>query len=195
MSESREPAPTSAPRYPRTSSGLVGAMVVTVIAVLGFAAFRALTRDNEPTPIRSVDYSVSLKAGRADEKLLVLAPDRLPSGWKATSATYTPGTKAAWHLGMLTGTRKYVGVEESRSSIEDLATEHVDVNAERGKDVTIAGETWQTFTDAGGDYAVARSLRSGGATVESWIVVGTAPEKQIRDFAGTLKGGPTPAAG
>lgn len=195
MSESREPGPTSAPRYARTSSGLVGAMVVTVVAVLGFAAFRALTRDNEPTPIRSVDYSISLKAGRADKVLLVVAPDRLPSGWKATSATYTPGTRAAWHLGMLTKTRKYVGVEESRSSTEDLATEHVDPNPQRGKDVTIAGETWQTFTDAGGDYAVARSLKDGGTTVESWIVVGSAPEKQIRDLAASLKGGPAPTDG
>ncbi len=189
MTESREPAPSGAPRYPRTSGGLLGAMVVTVIAVLAFAAFRALTRDNEPTPVQSVDYSVSLKAGRADQKLLVVAPDRLPSGWKATSASYVPGTRAAWHLGILTGARKYVGVEEARSTIKELATEHVDANAERGKDVTIAGETWQTWTDAGGDYAVGRSLKKNGTTVESWIVVGTAPEKQIRDFAGTLKSG------
>ncbi len=161
-------------------------MVITVVAVLGFAAFRGLTRDNQPTPVQTVDYSVSMKAGRADKKLLVLAPDRLPSGWKVTSAAYTTGMSPSWHLGILTGERKYVGLEEARSSIEDLVNEHVDANAVRGKDVTVAGETWQSFTDAGGDYAVARSLKDGKKTVESWVVVGSAPEKQIRDFAASL---------
>lgn len=192
MSESREPAPSGAPRYPRTSGGLVGAMVVTVLAVLAFAAFRAVTRDNEPTPVRTVDYAAMVKGGRADHALLVMAPDQLPRGWKATSAAYTTGVAPTWHLGTLTTSGKYVGVEESRSSIEDLAAEHVDENAERGKDVVIGGRTWQTWTDAGGDYAVARSTRAGGTTVDSWLVVGTAPESQIRDFAGTLRRGATP---
>jgi uncharacterized protein DUF4245 len=188
MSESREPAPASSPRYPRSSGGLVGAMVVTVLAVLAFVAFRAVTRDNEPTPVRSVDYTVTVKAAVADKKLQVLVPDPVPAGWKVTSATYTPGASAAFHLGMLTDQRKYVGVEEALSSVQDLVTEHVDAAAERGKDVTIDGETWQTWTDAGGDYAVARSQRDGDTT-DSWIVVGTAPEQEIRDLAGSLEPG------
>ena len=83
----------------------------------------------------------------------MLAPDRLPLGWKATSATYTRGVSPTWHLGMLTDDTKYVGVEEARESIEDLVEEHVDENAKRGKDVTIGGEKWQTWTDSDGDYA------------------------------------------
>ncbi len=199
MSESQERAPGNAPlgapggggpgRYSRTSGGLVGAMIVTVLAVVAFAGFRALISDNDPTPVRSVDYAASVKAARADEKLLVVAPERLPSGWTATSATYTSGATPTWHLGILTQERRYVGVEESRSSIADLASEHVDTDAARGKDVTIAGDTWQTWTDAGGDYAVARSSKVAGTTVESWLVVGTAPGEEIRDFAATLEGG------
>jgi len=165
-------------------------MLVTVVAVLAFAAFRAITRDNEPTPVRAVDYAASVKSARADKQLLVMAPEQLPIGWKATSAAYISGTSPTWHLGILTDQRKYVGVEESRSSITDLVQEHVDADAERGKQVTIGGQTWETWTDAGGDYGVARSLRIGGKTVESWLVVGTAPEREIRDFAGTLRAGP-----
>jgi hypothetical protein len=204
MSESQEPGatgvPTGAggtggPSYSRSSGGLIGAMVVTVLAVLAFAAFRATTRDNAPTPIQTVDYAVTVRAARADKQLLVMAPARLPAGWKATSAMYTNGPNPAWHLGTLTQTRKYVGVEESRTSIQDLADAKVDPDALQGKDVTIAGRTWQTFTDSGGDYAVARSLRLRGATVESWLVVGTAPHDQIRAFAATLKGGTLRLAG
>lgn len=196
MSESQEPAPagtpTGTPRYPRSSGGLVGAMIVTVLAVLAFVAFRAITRDNEPTPVRSVDYPAVVKAARGEKSLLVFAPDRLPLGWRATSATYTKGVSPTWHLGTLTEKRRYVGVEEARSSIENLAKEHVDPAAQRGQDVTIAGRTWQSWTDSGGDYAVARSLtagelKAGGGVAESLLVVGTAPEAQIRAFAGSLK--------
>jgi hypothetical protein len=198
MSESREPAPSRAStsaRYSRTSGGLVGAMLVTVLAVLAFAAFRAITRDNEPTPVRAVDYAASVQSARADKQLLVMAPEQLPTGWEATSAAYISGTSPTWHLGILTDHGKYVGVEESRASITDLVQEHVDADAGRGKDVNIGGQTWETWTDAGGDYVVARSLRIGGKPVESWLVVGTAPETEIRDFAGTLKGGTLRFAG
>jgi hypothetical protein len=136
-----------------------------------------------------VDYTAIAKAARADGAALrVLQPDPMPSGWKATSATYAGGPAPAWHLGMLTDQRKYVGVEEARSSIRDLAEEHVDPDARQGKDVTIGGETWQTFTDAGGDYAVARSETPCGDTAEATLVVGTAPAKEIRDLAGRLTG-------
>jgi hypothetical protein len=196
-SGSQEPAPaaTGPGRYERTSGGLVGAMLVTVLAVLAFVAFRAVTTDKEPTPVRAVDYASLVTSARADERLFILAPSRLPLGWKATSATYAPGAQPTWHLGTLTDDGKYVGVEEARTSIEDLVEEHVDVGAERGRDVTIAGETWQTWTDEGGDYAVARSHRAGGETVESWLVVGTAAEDEVRDFAASLEGAPARSAG
>ncbi len=100
-----------------------------------------------------------MKGARADDKLLVLAPARLPLGWKATSATYTRGVSPTWHLGTLTDDDKYVGVEEARTSIKSLVEEHVDADAKRGKDVTIGAEKWQSWTDAGGDYAVARVVR------------------------------------
>lgn len=186
MSESRSPG---AGRYQRSSGGLVGAMVVTVVAVVAFAAVRALTSDNQPTPIRSVDYSAMVRAGRADHKLLLMAPPSLPSGWKATSADYETGTLPTWHLGMLTDEHKYVGVEEALGGVQDLVEEHVDPNAEQGQDVTIDGETWQSWRDPEGDYAVSRSLRVSGEIRESWLVVGSAPEHTIRDFAARLEGG------
>lgn len=191
MSDSQEPIPPAAAggRYRRTSGGLVGAMLVTVLAVLVFVAFRAVTTDKEPTPVRVVDYAAAVTSARADKQLMVLAPKRLPLGWKATSATYVGGASPTWHLGTLTDDGKYVGVEEARVSIKDLVEEHVDANAERGEDVTFAGETWQTWTDAGGDYAVARTLREGQPAVESLLVVGTAREDEIREFAASLEGG------
>ena len=163
-------------RYQRSSGGLVGAMIVTVLLVLAFAAFRGLTRDNDATPVRAVDWTAMLRGRpRRRQARRCWRRDGCPTGWKATWRRTTPGASPAWHLGLLTDDRKYVGVEESRGSIEDLVEEHVDPDAERGKDVTIAGETWQTWTDAGGDYAVARTRRP-PKQQEAVLVVGSAAE-------------------
>jgi hypothetical protein len=175
-------------RYTRSTGGLVGAMLVTVVAVVAFWGLNALKTDHETTPTPAVDYTAMMRAGRADHKLLVMAPPSLPAGWKATSATYDTGTTPIWHLGMLTGTGKYVGVEEALGGVKDLVDQHVDADAVQGKDVTIGGDTYQTWTDAGGDYAVSRTVPIEGGT-ESYLVVGTASHATIRDFAGRLEGG------
>jgi hypothetical protein len=65
----------------------------------------------------------------------------------------------------------------------------------RGQDVTIDGQAFQTWTDAGGDYAVSRTVRVAGDDVESYLVVGTAPDATIREFASGLKGGTVPPPG
>jgi hypothetical protein len=182
---------TSSPgggRYQRSTGGLVGAMVVIVLGVLAFAGLNALKTDREPTPVRAVDYAAMVRAGRADDKLLLMAPESLPTGWKATSAGYETGTSPTWHLGLLTDKGKYVGVEEALGGVDDLVEEHVDPDAEQGEDVTIDGQTYQTWTDADGDYAVSRTVQVAG-NPESWLVVGTAPESTIRDFAASLSGG------
>jgi hypothetical protein len=183
MSESRP----GATRYQRTSGGLVGAMIVTVLFVVAFVGLRGFVRDNESTPVHKVDYRTWVKAGRSDGKLAVYVPSPVPDGWRATSASYETGTQPAWHLGMLTDDRKYVGVEESRDSTQDLVAEHVDPDATRGKDVQIDGATWQSWRDVGGDYAVVRRLDGPDGTPESVLVVGSAPESQVRDLAGSLE--------
>jgi hypothetical protein len=182
-------------RYTRSTGGLIGAMVVIVAAVVAFAGLNALNNDHPQSPVQAIDYTAMMRAGRADHKLLVMAPASLPQGWTATSATYDTGSDPAWHLGVLTDKRKYVGVEEALGGARNLAEAHVDKDAVQGKDVTIDGQTYQTWTDAGGDYAVSRTVRAGGTAYESWMVVGTAPDATIRDFAASLKGGQLHLAG
>jgi hypothetical protein len=161
-------------------------MLVTVSAVIAFAVFRGLTSKDEPTPIRAIDYTAAVQSARGDDALLVLAPDRLPLGWKATSATYTRGVSPTWHLGILTDDNRYVGVEEARASIDTLVEEHVDTDAQRGSAVNIGADEWQSWTDAGGDYAVARVVRGPGGAEESVLVVGSAPATEVRQLARSL---------
>ncbi len=192
MSQTRSPG---AGRYQRSSGGLVGAMIVTVVGVVAFAGLNALKNEHDSTPVRAVDYQAMVRAGRADHKLSVPAPTSLPTGWKATSADYETGTAPTWHLGVLTDKRDYIGVEEALGGVDDLVKEHVDPDAQQGKDVTIDGVTYQTWTDPDGDYALSREIRVGGKVKESWLVVGSAPEATIRDYAATLKSAPTSKRG
>jgi hypothetical protein len=188
----------SQPASPRTqvsTAGMVGAMVVVVLLALGWVGFRQLTSDDEATPVQTVDWAPWVKAGRTDQQLLVFAPPTLPAGWRATSVEYTPGNGAYWHLGLLTDTGKYVGIDESRSSVEDMVQQYVDADAVRGKDVTVAGQKWQTWTDSGGDYALARSVEFGGAPYESVLIGGSAADASIREFVASLRSGRVNFAG
>ncbi len=177
-------------RYQRSTGGLVGAMIITVLAVGVFTVVRGTNTDRQDTPVRSVDYSASVRAAQAEGRLRIWAPPTLPTGWKATSASYTGGRNPAWHLGLLTADGDYVGVEQSRDTPAALVEEFVDADAERGADVTIAGQTWQTWRDAGGDYAVVRSLDVTGAAGESLLVVGSAPAGTVRGLAARLRSNP-----
>ena len=178
------------PRPPRTFGAMAGALVFLLLVVLGWVLFRAVTSDHNPTPVRTVDWSAWVKAGRAEQRLAIFAPESLPSGWRATSVDYTGGNTPQWHLGMLTGEGKYVGVEESLTSTKDLVEQYIDEEAVRGKDVTVGGATWQSWSDAGGDHALVRSVEVDGRAYESVLVGGSAPEETVERFAGSLSGGP-----
>jgi hypothetical protein len=181
------------PRMQRSFAGMIGALIVVVaVGVLWVVVGGS---DQKTTPVRSVDWSAWVKAGRAEKQLMVFAPTALPTGWRASSATYAGGSDAHWHLGVLTDAGKYVGVEESRASPQDLAAQYVDQEAVRGKDVAVGGQTWQTWTDAGGDYALVRSIDVDGRPYESVLVGGSAPAATVRSFAATLVSGTVSATG
>jgi hypothetical protein len=181
------------PRTQRSFAGMAGALIVVFVLVV-FAVW-VRSSGQHATPVRTVDWQAWVKAGRAEHQLALVAPERLPRGWRATSAQYLAGNDARWHLGLLTDAGKYVGIEESRSSTRDLAQQYVDKEAVRGKDVTVAGQVWQTWTDAGGDYALVREVAVGGRPYESVLVGGSAAPSAVRSFASTLTAGTVAPSG
>jgi hypothetical protein len=168
-------------RYQRSFSGMVGAMLILVVVVFAFVIFRAVNRNDVADPVRAIDYvGVADYAGeQAPYELLV--PDPLPEGWIATSAEFTAGPASGWHLGLLTEDRSYVGVEQAVDSARALVREHVDADAVRGEDVTIDGQVWQAWTDAGGDTG----LVAEGDDVTT-LVVGTIDQAELIAFVDSL---------
>lgn len=181
------------PRRQRSVAGMVGALIVVVALVVVVVAFRQ--SGEESTQVPTVDWQAWVKAGRTEQQLMTFAPASLPKDWRATSVNYAGGAGARWHLGMLTDTGKYVGIEESRETTKELVEQYVDQDAIAGDDVSVGGETWQTWSDSGGDYALVRSVEVGGAPYESVLVGGSASPAAIRDFVAALSGGTVKAAG
>jgi hypothetical protein len=170
-------------RYNRSFGGMTGALIVTVLFVVAFVAWRGLFRaDTDDTP-QAVDWKDSVQvAERAG--LRVVHPRELPAGWTATSADLVATGDTRWGLGVLTDEGDFVGIRQEDTSVDDLVRLYVDEKAEPGDDAEVASEvtdTWQTWSDAGGDHAYATELGD-----ESLLVYGSAPVEDLETYVGLL---------
>jgi hypothetical protein len=163
--------------YQRSVSGLVGALVVTLLVIGAFVAFRALNRDELEVGPESVDYLE--QAGLAqDAGLDVVYPRDLPDGWRATNVEVVPGERPVWGVSLLTDGQRYVGIRQEDDQLDDLLATYVDADAEARPDVRVEGsvaQQWQVFEDDGGDLAYAAEL--GDDVV---MVYGSAGEEDLR---------------
>lgn len=144
---------TQGERYQRSASGMVGAMLVLLAIVVAFVLLRDLNRNDPEGPGAPVDYRQIAGFAAEQAPFEVLAPERLPEGWRATSVGYTP-EPPRWHLGLLTGEGDYVGLEQAESTATSLVTTYVDEAATRDGEIGIDGRTWEVWTDDGGDTAL-----------------------------------------
>lgn len=142
-------------RYQRSTSGLLGALVVLLAAVLAVVGFRALIGDEPSSPVRAVDYEQDAVFASEAAKFDLVAPRSLPEGWRATTVRFNPALQS-WHIGLLTGEDKYVGLEQASESVDSMVETYVDQNASKGDPVEVAGQSWSTYTDSGGDLALVR---------------------------------------
>jgi hypothetical protein len=173
-------------RYQRSTQGLVGALIVTLVVIAAFVAFRALNRDDLEIKPEPVDYLGSVKYIEQSGDSVVYPP-ALPKGWICTTAHYAPGRHPEWDLGVLTDAGTFVGLREEDAPVDELVRDYVDKNAAEGPPVHLdspLGRQWRTFTDSGGDYALVVERDD-----ETLIVYGSADDQEIRDFAASLVAG------
>ena len=169
-------------RYQRTFSGMIGAMVVLVVLVVAFVVLRNLNTSDPENPAPPVDWKPALQFAREQAPFPVLAPQLLPPGWEVTSADFEREGKPAWHLGMLTDDKRYMGLEQAKQPVADMVSQYVDEEAKQGRDVGVDGLTWQSWSDPGGDHALTR--RADGVTT---LVVGSVPADEVATFAASLQ--------
>jgi len=172
------PAPGRRPaRYPRTANGLVGSLLVTVLFIGAFVAFRALNRENLEVRPEPVDYLAQVSALQ-ERGVDVVYPADLPEGWIATSAHFIPGDDPAFGVGLLTDDEEFVGVRQEDAPVEQLLATYVDDEATEGEELVVTGSvarTWRSFRDAGGDGAYVATLGD-----EEVLVYGSAGAADLR---------------
>lgn len=174
--------------YNRSFGGLVGAMIVMVIAVVLAWLALGLFRDDaefEPTPI---DYDASMTA-LSDSGAALAYPDPLPEGWRVNNLAYDPA-EPSFSLALLTDDERFVGVYHGREDLDELLERLVDDAVSEDGSVELTdgdGESaqWQVFGDEGGDTAYVRVGEQRRDPVVT-IVYGSAADEQLREVVGTL---------
>ena len=178
-----DPVSEQPSRYTRSFGGMTGALIVTVLFVLAFVAWRGLFRTDVDSAPVAVDWQESVElAQQAD--LEVVHPRELPAGWTATSVELSAGDDPRWGLGVLTGDGDFIGIRQQDTSVDDLVQLYVDERAEAGDDASVPSEvtdTWQTFSDDGGDHGYATEVGD-----EAVLVYGSAPVEDIEAYLGSL---------
>jgi len=188
MSETPPSAPARPGRYERSFAGMIGALIVTVLVIVAYVAFRALVRDTPATEVEPVDYLEAVEGAQV-QGLDVAYPPSLPDGWVATSVDLAPTDPPRWSLGVLTDDGDFVGLRQEDASPSTLAKTYVDENAVAGDDVTLdstLATTWGTWSDDGGDHALVAEI-DGLGTV---MVYGSAPESVLEDYTESLTTAP-----
>jgi hypothetical protein len=138
--------------------------------------------------VRPIDYTGTLTQVRQAAPFPALAPQGLPAGWRPTSATYDPPQTtglagvAQWHLGYVTPSDQYVGLEQWNGDLQALLADQLDGPQQTGT-VVLAGVPWTRWTSVEGDR---RALtRTGEGAV---IVHGTGSWTELETFATALAG-------
>jgi Protein of unknown function (DUF4245) len=171
-------------RYQRSMSGMIGALIVTLGVIVAFVVFRAINRDDLDIQRDAIDYTQIVKGLQATDLVVPAYPPTLPEGWIATSAAFEPES-GTWELDLLTGEGRFVGVRQSPVAADDLVEAYVDEDATEGDPVeldSVLARDWVSWSDRGGDHAVVTELKD----ETHLLVVGSAPEGEIEDFAASL---------
>lgn len=177
-------------RYERSAAGMVGAMIVTLLLILAFVAFRAINRNDLQVEPNSVEYLEVVEGLQAND-LDPAYPPRLPQGWTATRAVYDPESRT-WELDLLTDDERYLGIRQAALRDQDLVEEYVDDEGEPegvtglGGELNLEWEGWEVDND---DTAFTTTLGE-----EGLLVFGSAPASQVKELAASLTQEPvTPA--
>ena len=185
-----DPAAVAALREERASRRLrqtVRDMTISMLVVAGaVVVLVAPWNRTNPDPVKVIDPSSVISGARDAETWPVLAPVGLPSTWRCTSARITVAGDGqdVVHLGYLTPTTTYVGLEQSATKELGFVAE-MTVGGRQTGSAVIDGVTWQTYESPDGKH---RSYvrQADGAT---YVVEGRSSWADLTTFTDSLVAG------
>lgn len=168
----------------------LGDMVRSLGVVLAVVLVTVLiTIRTQGQSVRVVDYSATLTEARRVAPFTVLAPEKLPAEWRATSGDYSPSQvtgKAGvvlWHLGFVTPAEQYAGMEQSNDQLSELVKTELGAARQDGTS-TVNGVTWQRWSGDHGRRAI--TLVQDKVPI---VIHGTAQWAELEQLAGALRAG------
>lgn len=156
-------------------------MLLLVLVVGAYVAFREVNRTTPDSPVEPVDWRPAADFAREQADFPVVAPRELPEGWIATSVRYERGDEQAWHLGVLTDEERYIGLEQSQDSVATMVERFVDEEAEADGSTSVDGRSWEVWRD---DRDTALVREADGVTT---LVVGTVGRERLEDYVELLE--------
>ncbi len=162
------------------SLGVVLAVVLVIVLI---------TIRTHGQQVRVVDYTSTLTEARRVAPFAVLAPEKLPTEWEATSGDYSPSQvtgKAGivlWHVGYVTPAQQYAGFEQTNDTVAHVLDAQIGPVRQDGASA-VNGVTWTRWTGDNGRHAI--SLVQGKASL---VVHGTAGWPELEQFAAALRAG------
>jgi hypothetical protein len=139
----------------------LGLVILVVVPVW----FLAQAPSSDEAVLREVDPTGALEAFAADVPAAPV-PGALPSGWRATSSTYSGGSSSV-RVGWVTPQEQYAEFSASTAPRTGFLQDTVGEEAERLDPVVVDGVSWEQYRESDGSRSLSRSY--GSATV----VVGT----------------------
>lgn len=187
-----QPAAGGSARYTGSPSGVIGAMLLIVVLVLGIVVVRSLFRadldQGDPDPIDYLDTVLVLQnSGQS-----VVYPASLPAGWYATQIELPPDDRPTFRLNLYTDDDKFVGIRQRDESADDLLEDNASGNLQESDPLTGVGDvsaTWDGWTADGGDNAYTTAV--GDQTV---AVYGDVSAADLAELVGLLTLDPLPTA-
>lgn len=192
-------------RYNRSFGGLIGSMVVLVLAVVAFVVFRGLVRADPAMDVEEFDYLLAVEAAQASD-VVVAYPPTLPEGWISTSGGFGGADVREFSLNFLDEEEQYVGtktvVDRPTAVLDRVLGDRfepagtVEVDAD---DPALAGE-WDVYT-LSDDTAIVRELPAAGANAGAddedalptlVVVFGTYDADELADVADGYTTAPLP---
>jgi hypothetical protein len=188
-SEEFERVPVEEPaRYNRSPKGLLAALVVTVLAVVAFAAFRAVFRDQPERAGELAEYRSTVEAAQDAGIRLVNLRD-IPDGWEISSVEYAAGPRPSWAVNLLTDEGRFIGVLQSdvddvTETLEDLGVDSPEPGDASAFRSDLATSRWQTWAGTDGELGYSSTLTEGdpstkGGTVLVYGPAGRADQEKL----------------
>ena len=132
---------------------IIRSVVVIGAVIVGLYGIGQLFTSKPEATVKPIDYASVVAQARPAATFPLLAPADLPQGWKATSARFQEN---GWHLGVLTGSDDYVGLEQLKSAPARAIDRFADGSKSAGT-ADVAGQTWDVRTGPDGRLTYVRA--------------------------------------